>query len=314
MQGLLGGHSGICIDRGHANAVQLAARAAQQALGAARGVGLVAIDGGDKHNAIPREASAVLLVPPDADGAVCAAAAESAEALRAEYGLLEQGGSLELRPLRAGAADWRSGAPPLTPEAAERVLAVLVSLPHGVLKVSHALPGLAETSNNLAAVTTDAPGAPRGEGGEGECVRVLCSSRSSVTPGIDGVRAKLRAIGCLMGKGSVAFSPAYPGWQPDPTSRVLRMTQEALSRQLRADGIAEPPQVLAIHAGLECGLIGEKVAHASAQPQHAKLDMVSFGPTIRGAHSPDEAVEVSTVPKFYELTKAVLAQLAAVRE
>lgn len=306
VEGLLGGHSGICIGEGRANAVQLAARAVQDVLSARPDVKLVAIDGGDKHNAIPREASALLVVPAGAEAAVRQAVADARSAFVAEYGLLESKGSIDLRPLPATEGDWRQSAQPLTTECAERCLAVLVALPHGSLKQSHALPGLVETSNNLAAVTTDAPAG--GAGGQAPCMRVLCSSRSSVWPAIEGVRAKLRAIATVMGKGSIELSPAYPGWQPNPSSRVLELTKAALAAQLRAEGIADPPHVLAIHAGLECGLIGEKCALAATGG--AELDMVSFGPTIRGAHSPDEAVEIETVPKFYALTKEVLRQLA----
>lgn len=303
VEGLLGGHSGICIGDGRANAVVVAARAAQRVLAADARVGLVAIDGGDKHNAIPRESSVMLLVPPAAEAAAREAVAAAFAAFNLEYGLLEANALLELRPAAAGGG----AQPPLTPESAERCLGVLLSVPHGALKQSHALPGLVETSNNLAAVATDDARA-----GADACMRVLCSSRSSVAPALDGVRETLRAVATVMGRGRVEFTPAYPGWQPNPASKVLEMTKAALGAQLRAEGVHEPPHVLAIHAGLECGLIGEKVALA-AGGGGAALDMVSFGPTIRGAHSPDEAVEIATVPKFYALTKEVLRQLAHAR-
>jgi len=310
VEGLLGGHSGICIGDGRANAVQLAARTALEVLRctAAAPAALIAFDGGDKHNAIPREASAILSIPASAEPAARAAVEAMHSSLLAEYGILETKGSVSLRPLAAEEGDWRGSAMPLLVESAERILNVLVALPHGPLKFSHAVPGLVETSNNVAAVTTDGPVA-----NGGECVRVLCSSRSSVGEAMAGVREKLSAIGGMMGKGKVEFSPAYPGWRPNISSKVLELTKAALAAQLTAEGSTEPPQVLAVHAGLECGLIGEKCAAAYGGGLAAELDMISFGPTIRGAHSPDEAVEISTVPKFYRLTKAVLAELAAAR-
>jgi di/tripeptidase len=242
----------------------------------------------------------------------------AARALEAEYGLLETKALIELRPLGSALGEWRGTVPPFSAESAERVLSVLISLPHGPFKCSHAVPGLVETSNNVAAVTTDVPamlaaGGSGGAGGGSECVRVLCSSRSSVDEAMAGVRDKLVAIAKTMGKGAIELTPAYPGWRPNPKSKLLEITKAKLSAQLKAEGINEPPHVLAIHAGLECGLIGEKCSAAYGGGPSSEMDLISFGPTIRGAHSPDEAVEIATVPKFYQLTKAVLAELAAVR-
>mmetsp|Transcript_9352 Transcript_9352/g.27239 ORF Transcript_9352/g.27239 Transcript_9352/m.27239 type:complete len:554 (+) Transcript_9352:20-1681(+) len=307
VEGLLGGHSGINIHEGRGNAVQLAVRAAHLAMLAAEAAGsaayLCALDGGDKHNAIPREATATLLVPEGARAAVEASVAQSAAALREEYGLLETKATMSLRTSPTECSGPTDGAAPLTSDSARRLLDVILALPHGPLKMSHAVEGLVETSNNVASVATPGPGADGAEQ-----VHLLCSTRSSVMPALDAARDKLRAIATTMGRGEIHLPPSYPGWNPDPSSKVLGLTKEVLSQLLAEEGAPGEPRVLAIHAGLECGLIGEKCASAGYP-----LDMVSFGPTITGAHSPDERVEVDTVPKFYELTKRVLARLAEAR-
>jgi hypothetical protein len=225
---------------------------------------LLAIDGGDKHNAIPREASALLAVPAAAADAAHAAVDAAHAAFRAEYGLRELHGSLALRPAAAEVAA-RAGAP-LDADSTARLLGALIAIPHGPLKYSHAIPGLVETSNNLAAVATAASAA-----------HVLCSSRSSVGPAMEGVRDKLRAVARTLGQGAVEFSPAYPGWQPNPRSRVLALAKEALVELLAREGVHEPPPVLAIHAGLECGLIGEKCSSAYGGGPGAEMDMVRPG-------------------------------------
>ncbi|KAK9826187.1 hypothetical protein WJX81_005747 [Elliptochloris bilobata] len=283
--GLMGGHSGLNINEGRGNAVVFAARAADAIVAGVPGARLAAIVGGDKRNAIPREASATLTVPAEDADKVGALASDVYNALTAEYGALESDLALRWAPVQQ-VPDQA-----LEPADAAKVLALLLTLPHGVMKYSHTVPGLVETSSNLAAVRCElgeanVPGA--------ECA-ITCSSRSSLMPALEAVRSSIAKLAGLVGA-RLEQEDAYPGWQPDPSSAVLQLTREVLHEITGA-----PPKVGAIHAGLECGILGAKVPG---------MDMVSYGPTIRGAHSPEERVEVATVAPFWEATLRLLGRLA----
>ena len=166
----------------------------------------------------------------------------------------------------------------------DRVVDALLACPHGVLAMSRAVPGLVETSNNLAVVTT-----------EGNAVKVVTSSRSSVMPSL---KATTEQVGAAfrLGGAAVEHLDGYPGWKPNPNSPVLNCALKVFERDF-----GKKPAVKAIHAGLECGLIGEK---------YPGMDMVSMGPQIESPHSPDERVQISTVDKFYRLLTATLKELA----
>jgi len=173
----------------------------------------------------------------------------------------------------------------LTKMSTQTLLAVLLSLPHGPLKFSHAIPSLVETSSNLASVSV----------GESDAT-ILCSSRSSIGTALEATRDKIKAVAFLAG-GSVQESTAYPGWAPNPASDILDITKRILSKKLGRD-----PGVNAVHAGLECGLLMSKLGD--------ELDVISYGPTITGAHSPDERLDVATVEPFFELTEEILKESA----
>lgn len=274
--GLKGGHSGLNIGEDRGNAVLCCARVTQAALAAAGpSARLLALSGGDKHNAIPREANA--------PAAERAAAAEAA-VLQEEYGLLEDKFVVAVVP--SSAASERPQ--PLAEDSAGRLLSLLSLLPHGALKTSHAVPGLVETSNNVASVQCGASE-----------VTVVCSSRSSIGGALEAVRRRIKSLCGLVGA-ACEQQPSYPGWAPDPSSEVLGLVRE----EAAAMGLARSPaevEVHAIHAGLECGVLKAKCPG---------MDAVSFGPTITGAHSPEERVELATVPPFWELTLRVLRRLA----
>ena len=172
------------------------------------------------------------------------------------------------------------------PAARDRLIRLLVALAHGVLAMSQAIPGLVETSSNLAVVHTT-----------GGRVGIVTSSRSSVASSLDGVLASIRALGELA-EADVDTLDGYPGWKPDLSSPVL-----ATVSSVYGEVWGRPPKVTAIHAGLECGLLGDKVPG---------LDMVSFGPTIVGAHSPAERVHIPSVGRFWDALVRVLDRLAAV--
>lgn len=295
VSGLMGGHSGLNIHEGRANAVQLCAAAASAAIrssaAAAADVGLVSIRGGDKQNAIPREAAATLSLPAGGGeggtvrAAVEAAVQKSLAAARAEYGLLETGLRMEVIDCDNNADSMK----PMTEEAARRLLSTLLALPHGPIKFSHAMPDLVETSNNVASVSCGA-----------DAATILCSTRSSVGDAMEAARDKIAAVADLAGHGAaVVRSEPYPGWNPDMKSPVLNVARRLL-KEKHLDG--REPGVKAIHAGLECGILIEKLG--------GNIDVVSFGPTIHGAHSPDERVQIDTVQPFYELVRDLLKELA----
>jgi dipeptidase D len=166
------------------------------------------------------------------------------------------------------------------------VLALLDGLPHGVLAMSYDIPGLVETSNNVAVVTL---------GSRGDTLEIQNSSRSSVASALTATRLRLNALGELAGA-SASSSDGYPGWKPDLGSHLLGVVKAVHLRVL-----GQEPVIQAIHAGLECGLIGEKVPG---------MEMVSIGPQIEGAHSPDERVKIPSVAEFWRFLTALLEELA----
>jgi dipeptidase D len=172
-----------------------------------------------------------------------------------------------------------------TEETSARVLDLVVALPHGVVAMSNDIPGLVETSTNLAAVKC-----------QDDELHILTSSRSSVGSGMDWIRAKIDAVAALAG--AVAHHRnGYPGWKPNLDSELLEVVRTVHQRVT-----GEEPRVEAIHAGLECGIIGEMVPG---------MEMISFGPQIEFPHSPSERVHVESVERFYRLLTEVLKELAA---
>jgi len=275
LTGLKGGHSGMEIHLPRGNAIRLLARSLYAA-SLARPVHLGSLRGGGKHNAIPREASAVIFVRPEDRAAVTAELEKQASAMQAEYPA-EPDLRLDVREAAVSSALW-------TAEAGRKALALVQALPHGVLAMSQDIEGLVETSTNLAAVE------PR----EGTFF-VLLSTRSSVDSALQATRQRIRATADLAGA-SVEENRGYPGWKPNPQAALLRTFRELHQRITGKEAALR-----AVHAGLECGIIGEKVPG---------MEMISFGPLIQGAHSPDERVHVASVERFYHLLTATLAELA----
>jgi dipeptidase D len=280
VSGLQGGHSGVDINLGRLNAIKALVRM----LEAARGAGslrLAAIRGGNKHNAIPREASADILVPGDKAPAIRAAIDEARAALARQFAGSDGGLAVTVAP-----AAGQPG-PAWTDEAGRALLDLLHALPAGVLAMSQDIPGLVETSSNLAVVGTD-----------GARVKICCSSRSSVAGALRDVLDSIQSIGRLAGVG-IKEGDGYPGWKPNPASPLLGVCQRVYQRMFGSE-----PQVSAIHAGLECGLLGERVAG---------MDMISLGPEIKGVHAPGERVQVSSVEKFCRYLDGILAELAGAK-
>jgi dipeptidase D len=311
--GLAGGHSGAEIHENRANAIKLLARFLLRAGGAPDGIAgagggasgagaasgdfgveIARLAGGNKHNAIPREAEALVAV----DAARLAelralAAAEQARALT-EFATSDAGLRITVEPAEAPRAVFARAD-------RDRALALVAALPSGVLAMSRDIKGLVETSNNLAVLETEtggvssaAAGAPSSDAGSAT-VAITTSSRSSVAAALRATLDQVAAVARLAGA-AAEESAGYPAWQPNLKSPLL-----AICRRVHAELRGAEPKVAAIHAGLETGLIGVKIPG---------IDMISYGPDIVGPHSPDERVKISGVARFWEYHKAVLRALA----
>ena len=276
LTGMRGGHSGVDIHLQRANAVKLLARALYAA-SLEVPIRLAKFAGGNKHNAIPREARAVVCVPSAQLDRCSAAITETVEDLRVEYGAADPDIALRIGEPRVIDRAWTDGT-------SATVLALLTALPHGVLSMSYDIRDLVETSTNLATVV-------EAHGG----LAIGLSSRSSVRSALEGLRQRIRAIGTLAGA-KVIEGNGYPGWKPNLQSPLL-----AVVRQMHEQVLGSTPEIKAIHAGLECGIIGEKVPG---------MDMISFGPQIEFPHSPAERVHIASVDRFYRLLTATLTRLA----
>ncbi len=277
VKGLKGGHSGIDIHKNHANAIKVLSRMLWEAA-AKHDFRIANIKGGNAHNAIPREAFADMVVTESEYGGLKESLEKTLADISLEIASVETDRKLTLSDLS------QTPERVLDSDSQTRLLNLMYTLPHGVLKMAADIPGLVETSVNYATI--------RFEDG---AVNILMSARSSVNPALRAAGDRLQAIGGLAGA-HVESEPGYPGWTPNLNSPVL---QVAKSCYLKLSG--KEPVVEAVHAGLECGIIGEK---------YPGMDMVSIGPQIEHPHSPDERVSIPTVERFWELLKLMLAELA----
>ncbi len=273
---LVGGHSGDDINKGRANSNKLTARLLLEAQNE-YGARMSYFDGGNLRNAIPREAYAIVGVPNAMKEKFEARATQYMADVKEEFHFTEPDMRLTLNEIPAAeeVLDLKSQ---------KSLLAALVGVPNGVLEMSAAIPGLVETSTNLASVKFPAKNK----------IVVTTSQRSSVESAKLYAKLAVESVFLLAGA-DVAHSDGYPGWAPNPDSLLLKRTVESYVRLFGVE-----PKVKAVHAGLECGLFLEKYPH---------LEMVSFGPTLRGVHSPDERLEIATVDKFWQHLKDVVKNL-----
>jgi dipeptidase D len=272
--GLKGGHSGIDIHLQRGNAGRLLSRVLYAVL--PKQLFWVAdLQGGNAHNAIPREATATIVAARGIDRLRDLLAAEL-EVLRNEFRPVEPDMQFSIEVTEAKGKVW-------TAKATAHALQLIVGLPHGVEGMSYDIKGLVETSTNEAVIKED----------DGR-LNILMSSRSSEASALEALRQRIRAIGSLAGA-DVVEDDGYPGWKPDVGSHLLEVLKE-VHEQVTGDA----PEIGAVHAGLECGIIGEK---------YPGMDMISFGPQIEFPHSPDERVKVDSVGTFYELLTRTLERL-----
>jgi dipeptidase D len=273
--GLAGGHSGIDIHKGRGNAVRILGRLLEDMLDRLP-AGLAELNGGSKRNAIPREAFAVVTVNPAHEAPFRALAADAEATHRAELGAFDAGLRITVEPAaRAGqvfdAAD------------AAAVVRLLAAQHHGVLAMSPDVPGLVQTSTNLATVFT-----------RDGAVEVETSQRSPIESSKQ-VAARMVAGVFRLAGFEVAHSGGYPGWKPEPESDIVRQSKAAHREILGKD-----PELIAMHAGLECGVIGEK---------HPGMQMISFGPHIVDVHSPSERLKISSVEPFWRFLTGLLERI-----
>lgn len=277
VHGLAGGHSGVNIHEQRANAISLLSRSllALRPLGTPR---LVNIQGGTAHNAIPRHAEAVFYLPATAAEQAGTVISKLLDVFRQEAPRTDPKLALDWQPAE-GLADRRS----MVEECSMRVVDLLLALPHGVAAKSLDMPDLVETSNNLAQVSVDA----------GKLF-INTSQRSSRPSQLDFLTSRVEAVARLSGA-LVQSGNGYPPWQPNFSSPLLEMSKKIYLKTFDAE-----PKVEVIHAGLECGLIG------NVQPG---MDMISLGPTIKDPHCPDERLHIPSLDKLWtfllELLKAL---------
>jgi len=281
VKGCQGGHSGMDIILCRANANKLAARLLLP-LVEKLGVKLVDLEGGTLRNAIPRECFATVYIPNDKVKAAEAKVAKIASALKAEYAATDPNLEVVFEPYKCAEGEVCDPEECLycTEKKAETFLRAILACPDGVERMSDAMPGMVETSNNMAMVRVY-----KGE------FYVKCLLRSSVDSAKDALAKKMESVFKLAGC-QIRFTGGYSGWAPNASSEIL-----ATMKKVYADLYGKEPLVMAIHAGLECGIL------SGAYPN---WDMVSMGPTLMSPHSPDERCNIASVGKAWDFLKAVL--------
>lgn len=272
LTGLKGGHSGDDIHKGLGNAVKLMNRFLWNVRSTFE-MALADLDAGNLRNAIAREAFAVFTIHQEQKDELLAYAAQFAKEISDEYRITEPDlvFSLQEAPVPESV---------LIESLQTNLLDALYACPHGVIAMSREIPGFVETSTNLASVKFS-----------DKKIVITTSQRSSSESAKKDVVDMVASVFYLL-QASVDHNSGYPGWKPNSDSAILKTTVECYKNLF-----AEDPQVLAIHAGLECGLIGAI---------YPGMDMVSFGPTIKGAHSPDERLDIPSTIKFWDLTLEIL--------
>lgn len=277
VKGLTGGHSGMDIHRGRGNANKLMNRILWQATNQF-GIQINSIDGGNLRNAIPRESVATIVLPADNQLNFETFIKEQEQIFKAEYHLTDPN-------LVIGIENTEAPTYVLNGEFQTKLLSSLYSCVNGIYRMSSSIEGLVQTSNNLARVLV-----------KNGTYSIQCLTRSSVDTEKMDLAASLQACFELMGA-SIAFSGSYPGWTPNKDAAIVKLMSE-----LYFERYNEHALVSACHAGLECGILGTNYPH---------IQMISFGPNIKGAHSPDERVQISSVQKYWAFLLETLVRIPA---
>ncbi len=276
LKGLNGGHSGCDIHLGRGNAIKLMTRLLRRL--EALDIRVASFNGGSLANAIPRESSAVIAIPSESRSDAIRVFEECREELMKELAIAEPGLTLTMTEAKHQTS--------VMPAAIQRNwLVALDACPNGALRMSDNIEGVVETSSNMGVLTLS----------EGK-IHLQVLPRSLSGSANDAIRDTIAGLFSMV-EASIKFEDSYPGWTPDPQSRIL-----AIMKTVYQDIFGKIPAVKVIHAGLECGLLGSK---------YPDWDMVSFGPTIRFPHSPGEKVHIESVRKFWDLLVATLKAIPA---
>jgi dipeptidase D len=274
VKGLKGGHSGMDINTGRGNANKILFRILKQFV-KKYNIRISSINGGSLRNAIPREAYAMICIPSDKVNLLKEYMQELSFGIKKELDLVEPELSINLSDAKAESV--------IDAKTITNVIDAIHGCPNGVIRMSDSMQGLVETSTNLAIV--------KSENGQ---ISIACLLRSSVDTAKEDLAETMESVFRLAG-GKCSFSGGYPGWKPNMESEILQTmikTYESL--------YSKTPLIKAVHAGLECGLLGGV---------YPNLDMISFGPTIRNPHSPDERVNIESVEKFWNFLVAALGNI-----
>lgn len=275
IRGLTGGHSGMDIHLGRGNANKLMNRLLYQA-DQKMGLRIASIDGGGLRNAIPRESFATVLIPDSQEATFRQWVASKQTILQEEHHTTDPGLNIVFE-----ATD--TPAQVLGEDFQYDLLRACYACPNGIYRMSPDIPGLVQTSNNLARVLV-----------ENGTYTIMCLTRSSVETEKFDLAEAIRSTFELIGS-DVDFAGSYPGWTPRPEAKIVKLMADLYRQRYQ-----EEPKVNACHAGLECGILGTN---------YPDMEMISFGPNIRGAHSPDEKVQVSSVQKFWGFLLETLAKV-----
>lgn len=282
IKGLKGGHSGLEIGLGHANANKLMARIAVDII-ANVDARLASWAGGNMRNAIPNYCEAVFTVPAENVEELKGIIAEYAETVNAEYQGIENG-------IEIIAEDVEAPKTQIPEDIQDNVINAINAAHNGVLRYVPTIPGLVETSSSMGIVTI---GSQEGEEPTGKAT-VLILGRSSSETQKDYLSTMLESCFSMAGM-KVTLSGSYPGWDPNPSSAMLQTLKTIYTREFGCE-----PTVTACHAGLECSVILSKYPH---------LDIVSCGPTLQSPHTPHERCQISPMPKFWKLVKCALEEV-----
>ncbi|WP_106829549.1 aminoacyl-histidine dipeptidase [Parabacteroides pacaensis] len=279
IKGLNGGHSGSEIHKGLGNANKILARILYKLVGSMADMELCAINGGNLHNAIAREAWAVIGI-----------GSENKELARTLINQFTAEIEDELKDIDSNVSISMFSVPPVAycihPKVSCDLIYALMACPHGVMGMSRDIPGLVETSTNLASVKM----------GEDNTITVVTSQRSSVESRKEEVSSMVEAV-FILADAEVSFTDGYPGWAPNTHSGILKVAQDTYKELFGKEAA-----IKAIHAGLECGLFLKK---------YPQLDMISFGPTLRDVHSPNERIEIRTVELWWQHLLEILKSIPA---
>ncbi len=277
ISGLRGGHSGTDINQGRGNAIKWLSRILWEASKKSQ-FEIVSIEGGNMRNAIPREAWADMCIEPTKIDSLSSVIKESFENLQFEFKAIEKESAFSFE------KHENTNEAPLTNESQKTLINLLFTLPHGVISMHPEIENLVETSTNLAIVHTHK-----------DYAQTVNSTRSSIASALEGTRHCIEAS-CELTGADIKQVEGYPGWVPNLESPILKKMKEIYKRDFQQE-----PEVGAIHAGLECGIIGEKFPG---------MDMISFGPTIEHPHSPEERVHIDSVDKFWKFLTTIIEEIS----